>query len=129
MWYICSFVKGMSIDEAYKQLAFIHKKSARLMEDALREAQGKILAEGIIEFKSNMWIGECYAIRGVILKGIRKRARRAPGVIRCFHSHLFLALVEGPPEKNFFIPSPMSNKEKLEAYIERLRLRRIDHTI
>lgn len=129
MWYICPLVRGLTVDEAIKQLKFVPRKGAHLLLETIVEAQQKAVDEGIIEFKSNMWVGECFAGRGIVMKGYRKHARHMPGEVRCYHIHLFVALVEGPPPEHFYSPAPMSNKQKLDAYIDRLRLRRVEDSI
>ena len=129
MWYICCLVRGLSVDEAIKQLSFVPKKGAVLAKEVLEEAQEKAMATGLFEFKSNMWIGQCHATKGVVFKGIRKHARFRMGEIRCFHTHLFYALVEGPPQQNYYFPGPLTNKQRLDAYVNWLRERRITNSI
>lgn len=58
MWYIASFVRGMSVDEAVKQLSFISKKGAAIAKEVILEAQGLAVEEHNVEFKSNLWVGE-----------------------------------------------------------------------
>jgi large subunit ribosomal protein L22 len=58
MWYCASFIRGMSIDEALKQLSFQLKKGCGEMKQALLEAQEKAVRDHNVEFKSNLWVGE-----------------------------------------------------------------------
>jgi large subunit ribosomal protein L22 len=58
LWYICCLVRGMTVDEAIKQLQFIHKKGAILMREVLEEAREIALKEHNFELKSNMFIGQ-----------------------------------------------------------------------
>lgn len=58
MWYIAGFVRGKSVDEAVKQLSFLHKKGAEIAKQVILEAQRMAVEEHNVEFKSNLWIGE-----------------------------------------------------------------------
>lgn len=58
MWYVASFVRGMSVDEAIKQLSFVLKKGATAVKEAIIECQEKAVARHNVEFKSNLWVGE-----------------------------------------------------------------------
>lgn len=58
MWYLASFVRGMTIDEAIRQIQFIPKKGAQYILQALKEAQEKAVKEHNVEFKSNLWVGK-----------------------------------------------------------------------
>lgn len=59
LWYIASLVRGMTVDEAVKQLSFINKKGAVFVKEAILEAQKLAVTEHNVEFKSNLWIGIC----------------------------------------------------------------------
>lgn len=59
MWYVAKFIRGMSIDEALKQLSFVLKKGATSVKQALLEAQEKAVKYHNVEYKSNLWVGEC----------------------------------------------------------------------
>lgn len=59
MWYIAALVRGMSVDEAVKQLSFISKKGAAVVKETILEAQKMAVEEHNVEFKSNLWVGEC----------------------------------------------------------------------
>lgn len=58
MWYVACFVRGMSVDEAVKQLSFLKKKGAAIAKDTILEAQHMAVEEHNIEFKSNLWVGK-----------------------------------------------------------------------
>lgn len=58
MWYIACFVRGMSVDEAIKQLSFLKKKGAAIAKEVILEAQRMAVEEHNIEFKSNLWVGK-----------------------------------------------------------------------
>lgn len=58
MWYIASFIRGLSIDEALKQLSFVLKKGAGDIKQTILEAQEMAVKRHNVEFKSNLWIGK-----------------------------------------------------------------------
>lgn len=57
MWYVASFVRGMSVDEAIRQLNFVHKKGAPFVKQGILEAQKLAVENHNVEFKSNLWVG------------------------------------------------------------------------
>lgn len=57
LWYIAVFVRGMTADEAVKQLSFINKKGAAFVKEAILEAQELAVKNHNVEFRSNLWIG------------------------------------------------------------------------
>lgn len=57
MWYIASFIRGMTVDEALKQISFVLKKGAVPVKEALLEAQALAVERHNVEFRSNLWIG------------------------------------------------------------------------
>lgn len=57
MWYIASFIRGMSVDEAIKQLKFVLKKGSVPVLEALEEAKQIASRDHNVEFPSNMWVG------------------------------------------------------------------------
>ena len=63
MWYIASMIRGMSIEEALKQLQFVNKKGAQIASEALREAQEMAVRDHNVEFKNNLWVGEWISMR------------------------------------------------------------------
>lgn len=62
MWYVANFIRGMTIDEAIRQLSFCTKKGASFVRDTLLEAQQMAIKEHNVEFKTNLWVGQ-YHIR------------------------------------------------------------------
>jgi len=67
MWYIAAFVRGMSVDEAVKQLSFMCKKGAEIAKEVILEAQRLAVEEHNVEFKSNLWVGEYQSISETLL--------------------------------------------------------------
>lgn len=70
MWYIACLIRGMTIDEALRQLNFINKKGAVAVKDTLLEAQDLALKEHNVEFKSNLWVSESFVGKGLVIKGL-----------------------------------------------------------
>lgn len=60
MWYIASMVRGMTVDEALKQLSFVPKKGAVSIKETILEAQQLAIKEHNVEFKTNLWIGKIF---------------------------------------------------------------------
>lgn len=58
MWYIASMVRGMTVDEAVKQLSFVLKKGAVAVKETILEAQQMAVEQHNVEFKSNLWVGK-----------------------------------------------------------------------
>lgn len=58
MWYVASFVRGMSVDEALKQLPLVGRKGATIVRDTILEAQELAVERHNVEFKTNLWIGK-----------------------------------------------------------------------
>lgn len=50
-------IRGMSVDEAIKQLSFANKKAAHIMIEVIKEAQEMAVSDHNVEYKSNLWIG------------------------------------------------------------------------
>ncbi|CAN7937001.1 unnamed protein product [Ixodes hexagonus] len=123
---LTQFIRGMSIDEAIKQLSFVHKKGAKIMIEVLKEAQELAVKHHNVEFKSNLWVAESFTGKGVCIKGVRRHARMRLGEIRYQYSHYFVRLVEGAPPKHYY-DAPMTTEEKLKEYVQTLRDRRITY--
>jgi len=68
LWYIAAMIRGMSIDEAIKQLSFHKRKGAAHVKEVLEEAQEMALEEHNVEFKSNLWISDAFATKGIVVK-------------------------------------------------------------
>ena len=129
MWYICSFLRGLTIDEAIKQLSFITSKGAHIAKEILIEAQEEAVQNGF-EFKSNMFIGECFCTKGLVIKGQRKHAFYRMGEIRYFYHHFYVKLIEGPPPKEYYYdPNPKTGHERIKKFIDDMRSRKIENTL
>lgn len=58
MWYIACLVRGMSVDEAVRQLSFVPRKGAVVAKETILEAQQLAVEKHNVEFKSNLWVGK-----------------------------------------------------------------------
>jgi large subunit ribosomal protein L22 len=58
MWYIACMVRGMTVDEAIKQLSFVLKKGAVAVKETILEAQQMAVEQHNVEFRSNLWVGK-----------------------------------------------------------------------
>jgi len=58
MWYIACMVRGLTVDEAVKQLSFVLKKGAVAIKETILEAQQMAVEKHNVEFKSNLWVGK-----------------------------------------------------------------------
>ncbi|XP_067142054.1 large ribosomal subunit protein uL22m [Centruroides vittatus] len=124
MQYLAAGIRGMSVDEAIKQLSHVPKKGAQIIVEVLKEAQELAVNEHHVEYRSNLWVGESFVGRGRYIKGLRKHARMRFGVVKYRYCHYFVRLVEGPPPKHYY-PPEATGYEKLQEYIQELRDRRI----
>src|SRR5699024_6710787 len=128
-------VRGMTIDEAIKQLTYIPKKGATVVKEVLKEAQEIAVAEHNFEFKSKMWIAESFCTKGLVVKGYRKHARARYGEVHYYHTHYYVKLVEGEPPVGYgpgqepYAGPANAVDERLKQYIEKLRKRRIDFAL
>lgn len=125
---LSQFVRGMSVDEAIKQLTFIHKKGAKVMIEVLQEAQELAVKHHNVEYKSNLWVAESFVGKGRYIKGLRRNARGRITIIRYRYCHYFVRLVEGKPPEHYYDP-PKSAAQKLDEYVKELRRRRVPYGI
>lgn len=58
MWYVACLVRGMTVDEALRQLSVCAKKGASFARDTILEAQEMAVKNHNVEFKSNLWVGK-----------------------------------------------------------------------
>jgi len=128
MWYIACFVRGMTVDEAVKQLAFINKKGAPIVAQVILEAQQLAVEKHNVEYKTNLWVAESFVEKGVVIKGIRRGAKRKLGMVEYFHCNYFVRLEEGPPPKHYYFPKK-TGPEMLEDYLKEKRERKILYTL
>ena len=121
MWHVANLVRGLSVDEALKQLDFINKKGAVIAAEVIKEAQEMAVKEHCVEYRSNLWVAESFATKGMVVKGVRRHARMRmsqvnisrrisshktlciPGAqVRYEYMHYFVRLEEGSPPANYW---------------------------
>lgn len=130
MWYVASMIRGMSIDEALKQLSFVNKKGAVHVKEVLLEAQKLAVEQHNVEYKSNLWVAESFCGKGVVMKGVRRHAKARLGIISYFHCHYFVRLEEGPPPKHFYFETvPKTTGTLLTEWVDEMRRRKIPSSL
>ncbi|XP_034949221.1 39S ribosomal protein L22, mitochondrial isoform X2 [Chelonus insularis] len=129
MWYVASLVRGLSVDEAIKQLSFCAKKGAAAAKETILEAQQMAVEKHNVEFKSNLWVSESFATKGVTVKGMKRRGKMRMSKILYRHVHYFVLLEEGKPPKNYYLPEPKTKEQLLEDYKAKLRERKIGNAL
>lgn len=94
--------------------------------EVLLEAQEIAVKEHNVEYKSNLWVSESFATKGLVFKGVRRHARMRMGLMRYFHCHYYVRLEEGPPPKYFYVENaPKTTKSMLAEWVDQMRNRRI----
>ncbi|XP_012285654.1 39S ribosomal protein L22, mitochondrial [Orussus abietinus] len=129
MWYIACLVRGMSVDEAVKQLNFVLKKGGTAVKETILEAQQLAVEQHNVEFKSNLWVAESFTTKGHVIKGVRRHAKKRIGQVRYMHCHYYVRLEEGKPPKNYYHPIPQSPEEQLQTWHDNLRKRKIANSL
>ncbi|VEN41448.1 unnamed protein product [Callosobruchus maculatus] len=129
MWYIASFIRGMPVDEAIKQLKFLSKKAAKDVREVLEEAKELAVKEHNVEFPSNMWVAESFCGKGQVIKGLRRHARRRVGIVEYKYVHYFVRLEEGKPPEHYYFPYPKKPDEQLKDWVEKMRKRKIYNSL
>jgi len=124
LWYVACLVRGMSIDEALRQVDFVKKKGASFVKETLLEAQELAVQTQNVEFRSNLWVAESFTGKGIVVKGIRRHARKHIGIIHYRHSNYFVRLEEGSPPKDYYPPEP-DGPTLLQRWIQEQRNQRV----
>ncbi|XP_068187284.1 large ribosomal subunit protein uL22m isoform X2 [Antennarius striatus] len=125
MWYLTKMVRGMSIDQAVAQLEFNDKKGAKILKEVLLEAQEMAVRTFNVEYKSNLYVAECFSGRGTCLKRIRYHGRGMAGVMEKVYCHVFVKLVEGAPPT----PPQRTTFDLAKEYVQSLKSRTIIHSL
>lgn len=128
MWYVAVLVRGLSVDEAIKQLSFCLKKGATDVKEVIQEAQEMAVNRHNVEFKSNLWVAESFVGKGRVFKGIRRHARGRMGRVEYKHCHYFVRLEEGEPPKNYY-KTPDTPEQQLNKWLEQMRSRKVIHSL
>ncbi|XP_055606729.1 39S ribosomal protein L22, mitochondrial [Uranotaenia lowii] len=130
MWYVASFVRGMSVDEALKQLSFIDKKGASAVKETILEAVELAVKRHNVEFRSNLWVAESFTGRGQVFKGFRRHGRGRFGVVEYKHCHYFVRLEEGSPPEHYYVGrEPKSGDQMLADWVESMRKRKVINSL
>ncbi|XP_033834392.1 39S ribosomal protein L22, mitochondrial [Periophthalmus magnuspinnatus] len=125
LWYLAKLVRGLSIDEALAQLEFSDKKGAKVMKEALLEAQEMAVKNHNVEYKSNLYVAESLSGKGKYLKRIRYHGRGMFGIMDRVYCHYFVKLVEGPPPKK----TEKTSFDAAKEYVQGLKKRTIIHSL
>ena len=119
MWWIASFIRGMTVDEALKELSFCNKKGARVIEEVLAEAREMALKEHHFEFPTNMWVAESFSENFDNVKSLKRQGKGRTGMMTHWYISYFIRLEEGIPPKHYYDhKAPKSSKEWLEKYVK-----------
>jgi large subunit ribosomal protein L22 len=129
MWYVSSFIRGMSIDEALKQLSFVLKKGGEDVRNALLEAQEMAVRDHNVEFKSNLWVAESFCGKGKYVKGVRRHARSRHGRVEYKYVHYFVRLEEGEPPQQYGVSHVIPPEQQLDKWIEEMRNRKVINSL
>ncbi|XP_055357771.1 39S ribosomal protein L22, mitochondrial-like [Paramacrobiotus metropolitanus] len=125
LWYAAMMIRGMSIDEALRQLTLNPRKSCQIVKEVLEEAQEIAIRDHNFEFKSKMWVAESFTGKGTCVKGIRRMGKGRIGHIKYNFNHYFVKLEEGDPPA-VFKDHPCDTfelKGAMQNYIEKQRKR------
>ncbi|XP_017143211.1 39S ribosomal protein L22, mitochondrial [Drosophila miranda] len=128
MWYIAAFVRGMSVDEALKQLNFVLKKGATDVKETILEAQEMAVQRHNVEYKSNLWVAESFVGKGRVFKGMRRHARGRFGQVEYKHCHYFVRLEEGQPPEHYY-QEPQTPEQQYEHWLEQMRSRKVINSL
>lgn len=128
MWYIACLVRGMSVDEALRQLKFVLKKGAKDIRETIEEARQLAIEEHNVEFGSNLWVAESFVGKGRVFNGFRRHARGRMGKVQYFHCHYFVRLEEGSPPAHYY-SKPKEPHEQLQQWLEKMRQRKIINSL
>lgn len=122
MWYIASFIRGMTVDEALKELKFCKLKGARIVEEVIEEAREMAVKEHHFEYATNMWVAESFSENFENIKNVRRHARMKIGQIMHRYITYFVRLEEGiPPEHYYDHRAPKTPHQMLEDYVKQHR--------
>lgn len=102
MWHLAQFVRGLSVDEAIKQLHFVNKKGAFIAAEVIEEARQMAVKEHCVEFGTNLWVAESFAVKGRRIKGLRRHARSRMATLNYDYMHYYVRLEEGRPPKDYW---------------------------
>ncbi|KAK7582218.1 hypothetical protein V9T40_013663 [Parthenolecanium corni] len=130
MWYMACFVRGMSVDEALKQLQCLKTKGSIIIKEAIEEAIEIGINDHNVEFRSNLWVAESFCGKGVVIKGIRRNAKGRITVIRYRYCNYYLRLEEGLPPEDYYCKNHLKSGPKLlDQWFTSIRSRKIHNSL
>uniref|UniRef100_A0A182QTZ6 Large ribosomal subunit protein uL22m n=1 Tax=Anopheles farauti TaxID=69004 RepID=A0A182QTZ6_9DIPT len=129
MWYVAAFVRGMTVDEALRQLSFIDKTGASHVREAILEAIDLAVKRHNVEFRTNLWVAESFCGKGRVFKGIRRHGRGRTGEVEYKHCHYFVRLEEGTPPAHYYQPAPKTGEQQLADWEESMRKRKVINSL
>lgn len=126
MGHVAALIRGMTVDEALKQLEFQQLKGSRIVTEVLEDAREMALRDHNFEHASNMWVAESFANQALTIKGMRRHARMRIGTIQYRYANYYVKLEEGRPPKNYYDwKAQKTPHEMLQDYITEHRNKRI----
>lgn len=128
MWYVASLVRGMTVDEAVRQLGFVLKKGATAAKQVIEEAQEMAVKRHNVEYKSNLWVAESFVGKGKIFKGMRRHARCRAGRVEYKYCHYFVRLEEGKPPKDYYGKN-VTPEQQLDGWVQQMRNRKVTSSL
>ncbi|KAL1131187.1 hypothetical protein AAG570_012423 [Ranatra chinensis] len=129
MWYIACLVRGMSVDEAIRQLSFVSRKGAEIAKETIKEAQSLAIQDHNVEYKSNLWVAESFVGKGPVVHGIRRHARMRIGKVEYKHCHYFVRLEEGKPPDNYYNRPSFDKQSMVDRWMKMIRNRKISSSL
>jgi len=119
LWYIACLVRGMTVDEALKQLKFCPLKGARVVEEVIQEAREMAVKEHHFEYATNMWVAESFSDNFDNIKGLKRHKGGRISMMKYRYISYFVRLEEGIPPKHYYKESdPKTTKQWLEHYLQ-----------
>lgn len=117
------------MDEAIKAVSFMRRKGGEIVKEVLLEAQKLAVEEHNVEFKSNLWVAESFATKGMVIKGLRRHARGRGTVHRYRYCHYFVRLEEGQPPKNYHLRTSKTGEELLNNWLQNMHMRKVVNSL
>lgn len=97
---VANTIRGKSVEEAFRILAFSPKKAARIIEKVLRSAVAN--AENNFGLDAaNLYVAECYVNDGPRLKRIWPRGRGRADIIKKRMSHITVVVRDRTREEEY----------------------------
>ena len=130
LYIVSCLVRGLSVDEAIKQLSFVNTKGAKVVKDTILEAQELAVKEHNVEFKSNLWVAESFPEKGRPIMAYRRHARANINKIEVNQTHYFVRLEEGsPPEHYYYHRRKLTPQELMDEWFDELHRRKITNSL